>query len=158
MIAVLRRWWRNPQTALRLTLAVIIAGGVTAGFGTFFRDIITGQNDEWTFVLDTIGLLIAVLGAILDFRATGRLAEFAPGFGRRRAALELLIGSVLAFSGCFLLGWVITDSAPAIVRGALSAALTAGFGLVFASLLYFGWFSGTEYLGRQIEQRSDEEW
>jgi hypothetical protein len=81
VIAVLRRWWRNPQTALRLTLAVIISGGVIAGFGTFFRDIIAGQNDQWTFLLNTIGLLIAVFGAILDFRATSRVAEFAPGFG-----------------------------------------------------------------------------
>lgn len=158
MIAVLRRWWRNPQTALRLTLAVIISGGVIAGFGTFFRDIIAGQNDQWTFLLNTIGLLIAVFGAILDFRATSRVAEFAPGFGRRRAALELLIGAVLAVSGCILLGWVVGHSAPAVVRGLLSAALTGGFGLVFASLLYFGWFSGSEYLGRQIEQRSYEEW
>ena len=158
MIAVLRRWWRNPQTAQQLTLAVIVLGGVIAGFGTFLRDIITGQNDQWTFVLDTIGLLIAVFGAVLDFRATGRVAEFAPGFGRRRAALELAIGSVLAISGCFLLGWVLPDSVPAVVRGLLSALLTAGFGLAFAGLLYFGWFSGSEYLGRQIEQRSDEEW
>jgi hypothetical protein len=158
VIAVLRRWWRNPQTALRLTLVVIIAGGVIAGIGTFLRNIITGQNDQWTFILDTFGLLIAVLGAVLDFRATGRVAEFAPGFGRRRAALELTIGAILALSGCYLLGWVVTASASALLHGVLSAALTAGFGLVFASLLYFGWFSGSEYLGRQIEQRSDEEW
>jgi hypothetical protein len=141
-----------------LTHAVIILGGVIAGIGTFFRNIITGQNDEWTFILDTIGLLIAVLGALLDFRATGRVAGFVPGFGRRRAALELVIGAFLALSGCVLLGWVVTDSAPALLHGMLSAALTAGFGLTFASLLYFGWFSGSEYLGRQIQQRSDEEW
>ena len=155
---MLLRWWRNPRTAQRLTLAVIVLGGVIAGFGTFLRDIITGHNDQWTFILDTIGLLIAVFGAVLDFRATGRVAEFAPGFGRRRAALELAVGAFLAVTGCFLLGWILSEGAPAVVRGLLSAALTAGFGLAFAGLLYCGWFSGSEYLGRRIEQQSDEEW
>ena len=126
MIAVLRRWWRNPQKALRLTLAVIVSGGVIAGFGTFFRDIIAGQNDQWTFILDTIGLLIAVFGALLDFRATSRVAEFAPGFGRRRAALELLFGAILAVSGCILLGWVVGDSAPAVVAGTALGGVDGG--------------------------------
>jgi hypothetical protein len=155
---MLRQWWANPRTAPRVALGVILLGGVLAGIGTFFRDAISGQNDEWTYLLDTAGLLIAVFGAGLDFRATARIAEFTPGSGNRRAILQVLAGAICALGGCILLGWVATSGTPAVIRGLLSGVMTAGFGLGFAGLLHIGWFSGADRLGRRIEQRIDEDW
>ena len=155
---MVRAWWNNPRTALWFTTSFIIGAGLIAGSGILLRDVIAGQNDQWTYVLDTIGLILAVAGAGLDFRATSRLVGVAPGWGRSRAALQLLVGGIAGIGGCLVLGWADTEDLPAMVRGALSAGMTAGIGLGFAGLLYFGWFSGGERLGRRIEQRVDEEW
>lgn len=155
---MLRRWWNNPRVALRLTTSLIILAGLIAGLGAGLRDVIDGQNDQWTYLLDTLGLLLAVAGAGLDFRATARMESFAPGRGRRRAAGQLLVGALAGVGGCLILGWGDTGGWPAMTSAGLSAGMIAGFGLGLAGFLYFGWFSGADRLERRIEQRIDEDW
>ena len=153
-----RRWWNDPRMALRLTTSFIIAAGLIAGLGLFLRDVIDGLDDQWTFFLDTASLLLAVAGAVLDFRAISRMESFAPGWGRRRAAVQLFAGAIAGVGACLILGWADTEELPAMARGALSAGMFAGIGLGIAGMLYFGWFSGAERLERRIEQRTDEDW
>jgi hypothetical protein len=154
---MLRAWWNSPRGALRLTLTIILLGGFVAGIGTWLRDEISGGNDAWTYFLDTAGLLIAVAGAALDFRASGRLAEFAEGQIGRRGALLLLAGTAAAISSCLVLGWSDSLSSP-FLRGLLSAALTAGIGYGLAGFMEIGWFRGGTWLERRIGQRIDEDW
>lgn len=155
---MLRRWWNNPRTSVRATLAIIVVGGLIAGLGTFLRDLSSDHNDQWTFLLDTVGLLVAVVGAALDFRASARLAEFVPGSGKSRAILQLLFGAVVGFGACVALGWVEAGAMSPLARGLLSAVMTAAIGAGLAGLLYIGWFSGGDRLERRIAQRSDEDW
>lgn len=155
---MLRRWWNHPQIALRLTTGLICFAGLIAGLGTFLRDRTADQNDQWTFLLDTSGLLLAVIAAALDFRASGRIAEFSPGTGRRRAILQVALGIIVGLGACVILGWVEADTRSPYVRGLLSAGLTAAIGTALAGFLYIGWFSGAERMGRRIEQRIDEDW
>lgn len=139
-------------------MGVIVLGGVLAGLGMLLRDLIDSRNDQWTFLLDTAGLVVTTLGAVLDFRANARLGNFELPGGRRRAALQLSGGLVASLGGCYLLGWVVTDEADVILRTLLTAAMTAGIGCILAGILYIGWFSGGDYLERRIQQRVDEEW
>jgi hypothetical protein len=153
-----RRWWNNPRTALKVTISLIITGGLIAGLGTFLRDRSSDQNDQWTFLLDTFGLLVAIIGAVLDFRASARVAEFVPGAGRLRAMTQLLVGVFGSLGACILLGWVKGTTFPPIVRGLTAAGMTAAIGAGLAGMLFIGWFSGANHLERRIEQRIDEEW
>ena len=152
-----RARWNDPRTALRLTLILIAAGGVIAGIGAWLRAEITGRADQWTYFLDSAGLLIAVAGAALDFRAVSRIADVAPGFGRRRGVIELLAGTIAAAGACVVLGWSDRIDSP-VAKGVLAAILTAGIGYGLAGFVQIGWFRGGDWLERRIEQRIDEEW
>jgi hypothetical protein len=154
---MLRARWNSPRGALRLTITIILLGGVVAGIGAWLRDEIPGGNDAWTYFLDTAGLLIAVAGAALDFRASGRLAEFAEGQIRRRGAILLLAGTAAAVTSCLVLGWSDSVSSP-FFRGLLTAVLTAGIGFGLAGFMEIGWFRGGDWLERRIGQRVDEDW
>jgi len=154
---MLRAWWISPRGALRLTLTIILLGGFIAGIGAWLRDDDSGGNDGWTYLLDTAGLLIAVAGAALDFRASGRLAEFGEGQNRWRGALLLLAGTAAALTSCLVLGWSDSVSSP-FLRGLLSAVLTAGIGSGLAGFMEIGWFRGGDWLERRIGQRIDEDW
>lgn len=149
---------QNPRTALRVTMGIILFGGFLAGLGNLLRDLIDGKNDQWTFLLDSCGLLVTTAGAFLDFRANARFGEIELPGGRRRAGLQLLGGLIATLGGCYLLGWVVTESANAWLRALLTFAMTAGIGLILAGLLYIGWFGGGDHLERRIQQRSEEEW
>lgn len=143
---------------MQITLGIIVVGGLIAGLGTLLRDLSSDRNDQWTFSLDTAGLIVVIIGAALDFRASARIAEFAPGAGRSRAILQLLLGVMIGLGACVVLGWVEASTIPPVVRGLLSAAMTAAIGAGLAGLLYIGWFSGADRIERRIEQRIDEEW
>lgn len=148
----------NPRTARRVATVVLLLGGLLAGLGTAIRAWQPEGNDNRTFLLDTGGLLIALLGAGLDFRASGHFAVFDERGSQRRAMAQLLAGSLAAGIACIALGWLASDEWPAAVRGAIATFLTLGIGVGLAGLLYIGWFSGGDYLERRIEQRSGEEW
>jgi hypothetical protein len=154
---MLRARWNNPRAALRLALSVILVGSLVAGIGAWLREEIDGKNDQWTYFLDTLGLLIAVAGAVLDFRASARLAEFGEVRARRPGAIQLLAGTATVIAACLILGWSDAISSP-IGRGLLSAALTGGIGFGLAGFMHIGWFRGGEWLERRIEQRIDEDW
>lgn len=154
---MIRTWWNNPRTALRRSAGLMVTGGFLAGIGTWLRDRNTGSNDQWTYYFDTAGLLIAVIGAGLDFRATAHMAEFRPETVRRRAGLLATFGLICALGACVVLGWASSLDAPA-VRGLLAGIMTAGIGAGLAGFVEIGWFSGGDWLERRIEQRSDEEW
>ena len=154
----MRRWWHNPQTALRVSLAVIITGGLFAGSGTYFRDRPSDHDRQWTFLLDTLGLLIAIAGAGLDFRASSRMFGMTPRSGRHRAIAQLLVGAIVGGGACLVLGWVVNESLPPFWRAVFAGCITAGFGAGLAGLLHIGWFSGSEYLERRIAQRSSDDW
>jgi hypothetical protein len=148
----------NPRTARRVAEGVLLGGGLLAGAGTALRAWIEGGNDQWTYLLDTAGLLIAVAGAGLDFRASGILAQFDERANRRRAIAQVALGAISAAGGCYLLGWLAGAGWPALARGALSFLLTFGIGVGLAGLLYIGWFGGGNYLERRIEQQGEEKW
>jgi hypothetical protein len=149
---------QNPNVALRLSLGVILLGGFLAGLGTILRSLIDGQNDQWTYLLDTLGLVVTVLGAVLDFRTQARLGDIEIPGARRRAGLLLAIGGLCAIGGCFLSGWAIGSDANPVVTGILGAGMTSGLGMALAGLLYIGWFGGGDRLERRIQQRAEEEW
>jgi membrane associated rhomboid family serine protease len=155
---VFRRWWNNPRISLRITFGIIIAGGLIAGLGTLILDLSSDQNDQWTFLLDTVGLVVAVVGAALDFRASARIGEFVPGAGKSRAILMILCGAIVGLGACVALGWIEADALPPLARGLLSAGMTAAIGAGLAGLLYIGWFSGADRVERRIEQTIDEDW
>lgn len=154
---MLRVWWNNPATALRRSIGIVLCGGLIAGIGSWLRERTAGGNDQWTYFLDTIGLVVAVAGAILDFRASARITEFRPEWGRRRGLLLAVTGVTAALGSCIVLGWVTSLDSPAL-RGVLEAMLTAAIGVGLAGLLHIGWFRGSGWLERRIEQRVDEEW
>ena len=133
-------------------------GGTLAGIGTLFRARSAAGHGQWTYLLDTAGLIVVLVGAVLDVRASGRFTDFDPGAGRRRALIQVACGSIAAVTGCLALGWLASDDWPAIVRSILSGVLTLGIGVGLAGILYIGWFSGGDYLERRIAQRSGEEW
>ena len=136
---------------------MVLCGGGIAGLGAWLRERTAGGNDQWTYFLDTIGLLMTVIGAVLDFRASSRITEFRPDWGRRRAVVLATSGIAGGLGSCIVLGWVTSLDSPA-VRGLLAAVLTAAIGLGLAGLLHIGWFRGSGWLERRIEQRVDEEW
>jgi hypothetical protein len=148
----------DPRTTRHLAMGVILVGGILAGTGTLLRDLIEGHGDQWTFLLDTVGLLVAVCGAAFDFRSSARFGPNELPGGRRRAILQLMLGTLATITGCYSLGWVNGDAIPVIVRAVLSAGMTAGIGMALAGLLYIGWFGGGDHLERRIAQRVDEEW
>lgn len=129
-----------------------------AGLGTLLRGLIDGRNDQWTFLFDTCGLIVASVGAVLDFRASARLGDIELPHGRRRAVLQLTLGLLATLGGCYVLGWVLDDGKPLILSTLLSALMTAGIGALLAGMLYIGWFGGGDHLERRIQQRADEEW
>jgi hypothetical protein len=137
---------------------ILLLGGLLAGLGAAIRSWIEGGNDQWTYFLDTAGLIVVVAGAVLDFRVSGLLAEFDARAGRRRAIAQVVFGALAASVGCYLLGWLAGVSWSALVKGALSFLLTLGIGVGLAGLLYIGWFGGSNYLERRIEQQGEEEW
>ncbi|MDQ2683263.1 MAG: hypothetical protein M3Y37_07020 [Chloroflexota bacterium] len=153
-----RRVLANPRTALRLTLGIIIVGGLLAAIGSLLRDLIDGRNDQWTFLFDTFGLLLAAVAAVLDFRTQMRLGDLELPGARRRAVLLLVSGLAAAILGCLVLGWMVEDDTPAVLRALLSGLMTAGIGCSLAGLLYIGWFGGGDHLERRIQQRAEEEW
>jgi membrane associated rhomboid family serine protease len=105
-----------------------------------------------------VGLVVAVVGAALDFRASARIGEFVPGAGKSRAILMILCGAIVGLGACVALGWIEADALPPLVRGLLSAGMTAAIGAGLAGLLYIGWFSGADRVERRIEQTIDEDW
>ncbi len=136
-------------------MLVILIGGVLAGLGSLIRDLTSGPAD-WTFFLDTIGLIVAVIGAGYDFRIQLRVGEYNVAITRRRGALLLIAGALMTIGGCWVLGWVLTGSSLPILRALLAVVLTSGIGLVVAGMLNIGWFGGGGYLDRRIAQQSDE--
>ena len=136
----------------------MLLGGLLAGLGTLLRGMIDGGNDQWTYFLDTGGLLVVLFGAGLDFRASSRFASFDERGGRKRAVMQAAFGSLAALLACFVLGWLAGSDWPGVVRALISMMLTLGIGVGLAGFLYFGWFSGGNYLERRIEQQADEEW
>jgi hypothetical protein len=139
-------------------VGVLLLGGLLAGLGTALRAGIDGGNDQWTYLLDTAGLVVAIAGAGLDFRVSGLLAEFDERGGRRRALAQVAFGALASVGGCYLLGWLAGPSWPGFARAVLAFLLTSGIGIGLAGLLYIGWFGGGNYLERRIEQQGEEEW
>lgn len=138
--------------------AVLALGGILAGLGTLLRAWDGTGNDQWTYLLDTVGLMVVVIGAGLDVRASGPFVQFDEQGSRRRAILQVTGGSAMTGVSCVALGWVADGGWPALVRGAISLTLTLGIGICLAGFLNIGWFSGGDYLERRIAQRSEEEW
>ena len=152
-----RQHLENPRTAARIAFGTLLLGGVIAGLGEYLRDVLDGET-QWTFLFDTVGLIVALIGAAWDFRVQLQFGDDNPKATKRRGAYLLLGGIVLSFGGCWLLGWVLTDTAQPALRGLIAAALTTGIAAVIDGFLHIGWFGGGDYLERRIAQRSEEEW
>jgi hypothetical protein len=150
--------YANPKTRTRVALALLFMGGAIAGLGSLIRDLAEEGTAQWTFLLDTIGLVIAIAGGIQDFRAQLMVGDFNPRATKRRGAIVLLLGVLAAGGGCWLLGWRITGQSQPVLQLILSAIMTIGFGAVIDGILHIGWFGSGDYLDRRIAQRADEEW
>jgi hypothetical protein len=153
-----RRYFANPRFASKVGLTVIAAGGLVAGLGNLIRVLQDSGDAQWTFLLDSLGLLIAIVGAALDFRAQLRLEAFDPKGTKRRGAFLLLGGLIGTIGGCWALGWIFTGGTQPVLQFLIAAIMTAGIGALVDGFIHIGWFGSGDYLERRIAQRADEEW
>jgi hypothetical protein len=149
-------WSDNPRVATRVGLIVLAGGGIIAGIGSLIRDLSSDGTADWTYLLDTLGLILALVGAGYDFKTQLRFGGHDQVATRRRGAFLLMAGLIGTIGGCWLLGWVFTGDSLAVLRALIASGLTAGIGAAVDGFLHLGWFGSGDYLDRRIAQRSQE--
>ena len=154
----MRQLLANPATAQKFALGTLLAGGLVAGLGNLIRDLSAAGTAQWTFLLDVIGLLLAIFGAAWDFRTQLRFGDFDPKRTKRRGTILLTAGLVGSFGGCWLLGWVIAEDTQPLLGFVTATIMTSGIGAVIDGFVHIGWFGSGDYLDRRIAQRSQDEW
>jgi hypothetical protein len=146
----------NPQKRTRIALGLILGGGLLAGFGIYVRAMSAAGTAQWTYFLDTFGLILSLIGALFDFRTQMQIGDFNQKGTKRRGALFLLVGLVAAFGSCWILGWAMTADSHPVFSLLIATALTAGIGAAVDGFLIIGWFGSGGYLDRRIAQQSQK--
>jgi hypothetical protein len=131
---------------------LVVAGALLAGVGEGVRAANDGAS--WAFLLDAIGLLLAVGGGFFEARTADMLFDYAPGPARRRAVLLLILGLLVSLIACVLL----SSSDRPLVSGVVGAVIVLGVGLGAGGLFSLLWYYGGRYAADRIQERSNDDW
>ena len=149
-----RTHMNNPLVLRRLSLALVVAGAVIAGLGDGLREAAGTGEANWTFVLDVVGLVLAISGAVLEARSADILFAFAPTETRRRALIRLITGVLTMLITCVSLGAIDQP----VLRGLVGAFLMFGAGFGLAGLFSLAWIYGGGYAADRIQDRANDDW
>lgn len=140
-----------PRKLRRLGWFLLLAGALLAAAGVAVRDR-RSEGDGPVYLLDGLGFLLAVGGAVLVARVGAMFLEFAPAGARRGAILEAVGGIAAALAGCVGLGAVAADGVAEWLRPVLAAGLIGGIGVGLTGLLTLGWFYGLDWAAGRMER------
>jgi drug/metabolite transporter (DMT)-like permease len=145
----------GPLTFRRWALACFLAAAIAAGAGSAIRaGRDTGEGP--TYLLDVLGLVFAVAGAVFEARAGAILLPARYPGARRRTLLMAVLGALMTLTGCVILSSTLSGSHNRLASGLTAAAAMAGFGGLLGGLGTLAWVYGTDYAGRRIEQMDDD--
>jgi drug/metabolite transporter (DMT)-like permease len=146
----------SPHRLRRIGWGLIFAGAVAAALGTALRDR-ASFGDGPTYLLDTLGFLLAVAGAVLVARVGAMFLEFSPRHARRVAILQGVVGIAVTLAGCSGLGATDPDGFGVWLRPLVAAALVGGIGVGLAGLLTLAWFYGLDWAADRMAQLDQAE-
>jgi hypothetical protein len=145
----------NGPRHLRWTsLGLILAGALLAGLGDGLREAAGTGEANWTFVLDMVGLLLALAGAVFEVRSADIMFGFAPAETRRRALIRVIAAILTILVMCVALGAIDQP----VLRGAAGALLMFGIGFGLGGLFSLAWIYGGGYAADRIQDRANDDW
>jgi hypothetical protein len=147
----------SPIVRRRLAVGLIVAGGVVAGLGAA-RRAASSDAPSSTYLFDSVGLLIVIVGAVLEVMTAQLFLLVAPAPARRRAIALTGGGVVGAITSCLLLSTAFDANAPWPLAGVTSAIMVAGVGAFVGGLFSLLVFHGSDYAARRINEMSQDEW
>jgi drug/metabolite transporter (DMT)-like permease len=143
----------DPRRLRRIGLGLVILGALVAGLGDGIRAAADRGEANWTFLLDVVGLLLALGGAVLEARSNDLMFAFAPHETRGRALIRVIAAIPTVLITCASLG---SFDSP-VVRGAAGALLVLGIGFGAGGLFSLAWYYGGGYTADRIQDRVDED-
>jgi hypothetical protein len=102
-----------------------------------------------SYLLNVVGLLALLCGAVLEARVAGLFLEVRAGSAWRRAIGETVVGIVATLAGCVALG-VATEAG--LARALLAVVLGLGIGAGFAGGFFLAWFYGLDWAAGRMER------
>jgi len=153
-----RRRLSNPIVKRRIAVVVIVFGAALAGVAQLIRESSFGNSSSATYLLDVLGWLVMVAGAVIEASAAQIFFPAQPVPTRRRAFTFAVLGVIAAVLGCVLTSMVADDDTPAIVAGVTMFVLVCGIGFGLAGAFSLAWYYGGDYAARRIERLGDDDW
>lgn len=150
----------NPRALRRVGLSLLIAGALIAGLGAGLRAWLAPAtpNRNATYLLDTLGIILATAGAVCEARVGTLLLDYGDRRARRRAIILAAGGAGMVLLACgTIAGW---ERAQLSVwpRAMIAALYTGAFGAGLGGLLTLAWHFGGDYASQRIEHLSEDEW
>lgn len=110
-----------------------------------------------TYLLDVVGLFLALTSAIFDIHASLTLLPAGYHGAHRRYVIQAAIGAPLLLAGCALASVANAEHlTPAQILGAAAIPVGIAFGL--GGGISLGWHHGADSAGDRIERLNDQDW
>lgn len=144
----MRRRNRSPLATRRLAYALMALAALVGGL----------SGAEKSAIGMIAALALAVAAAACYVRAADILLDFDYRAVRRQSTLFAVIGGVVALLGCVLVSQLSNDNAPILIRTLGYAAIGGGLAAGLSGAIAMLWSFAGSYAGKQIGERSKEEW
>jgi hypothetical protein len=129
------------------------AGAALGATSTLLRD--TSDGNSWTYLLDAVGWLLAVGGAVAEARVSAIMSAFQPENARRRATVLLCLGIVVTLVACVLLSTLGADGIAVGIRAIAAALLIGGIGAGLGGGLSLAVTIGARYAADRLGDLED---
>lgn len=146
----------DPHRLRRLAPGLIGLGAICGLCAMLLRDSWNpgSLGHSATYLLDTLGWLLAFAGAVAAARLGSIYFRFKPASVRRRAILAAVSGTAVCLLSCVLISGV--DDAPLLVRLLAAALLIGGLGAGLAGLLTLAVTEGSRYAADRLANLDDQ--
>ncbi len=149
----------GPAQQVQAASGLLLTGALVSGCGAYYRlSSRAGGPANLGYLAETLGLFLAVAGAVWLTKAADMLVVFEPMRVRSRAILFLLAGIGTTLIACVAASVIQAGRHNAGFRAVVDGAIVGGIGLGLAGFLMLLWAFGLRYAGERIERLSEEDW